>query len=167
MANGDSKNIVAPTVIAKGTIEDYDYDFFSGTSAAAPIVSGVVALMYQKFKEKTGLSLNKLSMRNSTAKAMIIHSADDMKVSHWILDVAETLGEGSLKTSFGKGPDFITGWGSVNAKGALDIIDNYDASSQKFERFREFEIYNGMIKKWITPNSLSTFKQFVDENGRL
>ena len=148
MANGDSKNIVAPTVIAKGTIEDYDYDFFSGTSAAAPIVSGVVALMYQKFKEKTGLSLNKLSMRNSTTKAMLIHSADDMKGSHWILDVAETLDEGSLKTSFGKGPDFITGWGSVNAKGALDIIDNYDASSQKFERFREFEIYNGMIKKW-------------------
>ena len=36
----------------------------------------------------------------------------------------------------------------MNAKGALDIIDGYDVVTQKFGRFREFEIYNGMVKKW-------------------
>ena len=56
--------------------------------------------------------------------------------------------EKKVRVSYGQGPDFVTGWGSVNAKGALDIIDGYDAANQKFERFREFEIYNGMVKKW-------------------
>lgn len=159
MANGDSKNIVAATTVLKGTMEncDADYDYFSGTSAAAPIVTGIVALMYQKFWKKTGLSLEKFSMRNSTTKAILIHSANDMygimdainvDVYRTSVDVLKMPYDTDALVSYGKGPDFITGWGSVNAKGALDIIDGYDATTQKFERFREFEIYNGMVKKW-------------------
>ena len=51
----------------------------AGTSQASPFITGIVALMYQKYKEKTGLSLNDYSMRNSTTKALLIHSAKDMK----------------------------------------------------------------------------------------
>lgn len=143
MAQGDREGLVAATTVGKGVVAGYNHDFMCGTSASAPVVSGIVALMYQKFREKTGLPLEKLSMRNSTTKAMLIHSADDMTGFHYVVDVD------SLKSvRYGKGPDFITGWGSVNAKGALDIIGGYDATTQKFERFREFEIYNGMVKKW-------------------
>ena len=165
MANGDAKNIVVATNVGKGTIENYDYDFFYGTSASTPIVTGILALMYQKFREKTGLPLEIFSMRNSTTKAMLIHSAVDLDGIHdesHNIDVYRTMvefykqplphvnknGYQTVYVSYGKGPDFITGWGKVNASGALDIIENYDAASQKFDRFREFEIYNGMTKKW-------------------
>ena len=152
MANGEQKGIVVATTTGKGTMErcDYDYDYFWATSAAAPVVTGIVALMYQKFKKMTGVSLENLSMRNSTSKAILIHSADDMKgcvLTDRNPDLTMTLRENSY-APYGKGPDFITGWGSVNAKGALDIIEDYDAATQKFDRFREFEIYNGMVKKW-------------------
>ena len=151
MAHGANESLVATTVVGNGTITGYDYDFMCGTSAAAPVVTGIVALMYQKLWKKTGLPLEQLSMRNSTTKAMLIHSADDMAGSHFVYDVAEydppSLGK-SMFVKYGKGPDFITGWGSVNAMGALNIIEGYDATIQKFEKFREFEIYNGMTKKW-------------------
>ena len=167
MANGDLNNLVAATLVGKGKIEGYDYALFDGTSAAAPVVSGIVALMYQKFREKTGISLEKLSMRNSTTKALLIHSANDLEGLHDATNNADVYrttidfleqpallpyigknGGPVAYVSYGKGPDFITGWGSINAKGALDIIEGYDATTQKFERFREFEIYNGMVKKW-------------------
>lgn len=145
MAQGDREGHVAATTVGKGVVAGYNHDFMCGTSASAPVVSGIVALMYQKFRETTGLPLEKLSMRNSTTKAMLIHSADDMTGFHYVVDVNSLT---SVSVRYGKGPDFITGWGSVNAKGALDIIGGYDATTQKFERFREFEIYNGMVKKW-------------------
>ena len=161
MAQGDKESFVAATTIGKGIVVDDNHDFMCATSASAPVVSGIVALMYQKFKEKTGLPLEKLSMRNSTTKAMLIHSAIDMTGSQDIQDVDRTcqalgktqgcnysgiLYQGAVR--YGKGPDFISGWGSVNARGTLGVIEGYDATTQKFERFREFEIYNGMVKKW-------------------
>ena len=162
MAQGERSGFISATTIGttgNGTIKGYDYAFMCGTSAAAPFVSGVVALMYQKFNEKTGESLDVLSMRNSTTKAMLIHSAVDMNdqnpldgnplyKSLNIIDVNKTMNDGDARVFYKKGPDFITGWGSVNAKGALDIIEGYDATTQKFDRFREFEIYNGMTKRW-------------------
>ena len=162
MAQGEDEGLIAATTIGKGVVVDYNHDFMCGTSAAAPVVSGVVSLMYQKFRDKTGKPLEDIPMRNSTTKAILIHSANDMAGSHSVIDVERfskaILGDGVLDpvslrakmgiVQYGKGPDFITGWGSVNAKGALDIIDGYDATTQKFERFREFEIYNGMVKKW-------------------
>ena len=150
MANGDWANIVAATTVGKGTIEDYDYDYFCGTSASAPVVTGVVALMYQKFKEKTGLSLDLLSMRNSTTKALLIHSAVDMVGTHTAsknVDVSATVGTNKF-VSYGEGPDFITGWGRIDAAGALGVIENYDAATRRFDRFREFGIYNGAKKRW-------------------
>ena len=160
MAQGEKEVFVAATTVGKGIVAGNNHDFMCGTSASAPIVSGIVALMYQKFKEKTGLPLEEHSMRNSTTKAMLIHSANDMTGDHTVIDVQQSYSQSSNQTmedllakmgsvKYGKGPDFISGWGSVNAKGALDIIDDYNTTTKKFEKFREFEIYNGMVKKWV------------------
>ena len=130
----------------------------NGTSQASPFVAGVVALMYQKFKEKTGLPLDYLSMRNSTTKALLIHTAIDMKdrtCTNYVLDDDDYDDDYDFFnidiknwTPYGVGPDFATGWGRVDAEAALGMIENFDAGSKTFDKFREFHIYQGTQKRW-------------------
>lgn len=130
------------------------YGESSGTSMAAPFVSGIAALMYQKFRTKTGLSLDKFSMRNSTVKAILIHTSIDMEDSQqahvaYNSDISAAEHDGNLYyTPYGKGPDFATGWGRVDAESALGYIEDYDETSKSFSRFREFDISNGQEKNW-------------------
>lgn len=133
----------------------YKYMGDGGTSAAAPVVSGIAALMYQKFHRQTGEPLDKRSMRNSTVKALLIHSAVDMEDSeeaHFAcnpdLDAAHHDGNCHY-TPYGKGPDFATGWGYVDGKAALDLISDYDSRTKEFPKFKEVEIGNGFEKRWI------------------
>lgn len=140
----------------KGGACDYDYPIDGGTSASAPFVSGIAALMYQKFRDTTGEQLDKHSMRNSTIKALMIHTAKDMADSpetHFSsnpdLDVAHRDGQPHY-TPYGEGPDFATGWGMVDGAAALNMISGYDSVSKKFSRFREIEIGNGVEKRWMT-----------------
>lgn len=49
-----------------------------GTSMAAPVVSGIAALLYQKYASITKMPLNEKSLKNSTVKAILIHTAEDM-----------------------------------------------------------------------------------------
>lgn len=99
----------------------------AGTSQAAPFVTGIAALMYQKFHKMTNLSLNEYSMRNSTVKALLIQSADFYSNNK---------------------PSFTAGWGYVNAQEALALIDTFDPYRKEFDKFREFEIYNTAQKRW-------------------
>ncbi len=126
-----------------------------GTSQAAPFVSGVAALMYQKFHKQTGDPLDKHSMRNSTTKALLIHTAVDMEDSeeaHFAsnpdLNRAHNDGKPHF-TPYGKGPDFATGWGYINGKAALDMISDYNKKTKEFPKFKEIEIGNGIEKRWI------------------
>ena len=126
----------------------------AGTSMSAPFVSGIAALMYQRYAQKTGLPLNENSMRNSTAKAILIHTAEDMADSIGfargpVPDVSSAENDGTLHlVKYGKGPDFATGWGKVNGKEALAVIDGYNRKTQKFDRFREFELEHGKEIRW-------------------
>ena len=147
--------VISPTECKGGSC---GYDFLSegGTSESAPFVSGIAALMYQKFRDTTGDSLHKHSIRNSTVKALMIHTAVDMEDS----PAAHFSSNPDLRaahhddlahyTPYGKGPDFATGWGYVDGKAALDMISDYDKKTKEFARFREIEIGNGIEKRWTT-----------------
>ncbi len=152
---------IKPDIMAPGTnimssvpkaLEGKFYEKNSGTSMAAPFVSGIAALMYQKFQKQTGLPLESFSLRNSTTKALLIHSAIDMQgCSNENVDIAilnKKQPQPQLCTPYTHGPDFATGWGRVDAKGALSLITGYDANARTFTKFREFEVYEGAQKSW-------------------
>lgn len=140
----------------------YRYLGAGGTSQSAPFVSGIAALMYQKFHKQTKDPLETHSLRNSTTKALLIHTAVDMEDSeeaHFACnpDLDATHNDGKCHfTPYGKGPDFATGWGYVDGKKALDFIDNYDTITKEFPKFKEIEIGNGIEKRWtIKVDSIS------------
>ena len=150
---GFVRGIVVPDLCRNGSC-GYAYQAEGGTSMSAPFVSGIAALMYQKFRETTGDSLDKHSMRNSTVKALMIHTAIDMVDSpeaHFAgnpdLDNAHRDGRTHF-TPYGEGPDFATGWGRVDGKAALDMISQYNKKTKLFARFREIEIGKDMEKRW-------------------
>ena len=149
------RGIIAPDT-CKYDFCGYSYLTDGGTSNAAPFVSGIAALMYQKFRDTTGDSLNRHSMRNSTVKALMIHTAVDMEDSpaaHFSsnpdLQAAHHDGQPHY-TPYGKGPDFATGWGYVDGKAALDLISDYNGKTKEFAKFREIEIEHGVEKRWTT-----------------
>ena len=155
----------------------YRYFGAGGTSQSAPFVSGIAALMYQKFHKQTGDPLEKHSMRNSTTKALLIHTAIDMEDSeeaHFACNPDITAAHNNGKcyfTPYGKGPDFATGWGYVDGKRALDLISDYDTTTREFPRFKEIEIGNGIEKRWSinvdsTRNHLRTTLVWDDAPGK-
>ena len=78
---------------------DSSYKFDSGTSMAAPSVTGAAALLLRHWRNDPYYSSDPLS---STMKAIMIHSADEA---------------GSAE-----GPDYAFGWGLINAQGAAELI---------------------------------------------
>ena len=71
----------------------------SGTSAACPGIAGVSAQMYQAYKELNGGRIPESAL----IKALLMNSADDL---------------GNV------GPDFLFGWGRVNAWRAFKLLRN-------------------------------------------
>lgn len=81
-----------------------DYRVLSGTSMAAPAVTGIVALMIQSYREDyLGVPDSTLTPLPSTIKALLCHSADDMGNA---------------------GPDYQFGWGGIRANEARQLILN-------------------------------------------
>lgn len=77
---------------------DVSYANYSGTSMATPSAAGAAALLIQLYNE----CFPQEAMLSSTLKALLIHTADDIG---------------------NPGPDYINGWGLVNAHGAAELID--------------------------------------------
>ncbi len=81
-----------------------------GTSAAAPGISGVLAQLYHAYRSFNGGN----NPESALLKSSLLNAADDL---------------GNV------GPDFQFGWGRVNAKNALEIIENNQYFSDDITQF--------------------------------
>ena len=103
---------IKPDLVAPGngittTNGTNNYATVSGTSMSAPHVSGTIALMLERWN-KSGYDEDPLP---STIKALLLDSTTDLHRS----------GNGSEIID---GPDYVNGYGLLNAKGAVDRIIN-------------------------------------------
>ncbi|GAA4422796.1 hypothetical protein GCM10023188_00810 [Pontibacter saemangeumensis] len=87
-------------VLSSSSNSDRDYTTLSGTSMAAPNVSGTLLLLQEHFANLNSGAV----MRAATLKALAIHTADEAGTA--------------------KGPDYIYGWGLLDAERAANMITN-------------------------------------------
>jgi glycosidase len=97
------------------------YGTSSGTSMSSPNATGTAALLVQEYRRL----FPEGAMRSSTLKGLLIHTADD---------------RGNA------GPDYKHGWGLINAKAAVDLIRDHQASP---------------AKKRITENTITSSNQVI------
>ncbi|CAM3824572.1 S8 family serine peptidase [Pontibacter korlensis] len=87
-------------VLSTTSTNDRSYAVQSGTSMAAPNVSGTLLLLQEHYANLKSGSF----MRASTLKGLAIHTADEAGAS--------------------AGPDYVYGWGLLNAEQAASVISN-------------------------------------------
>ena len=85
---------------------DSDYDTISGTSMATPSVTGSIVLLQEHYEDENGIGNY---MKASTAKALVIHTADEAGGS--------------------EGPDYRFGWGLMNTDRAAQYISDNGTSN--------------------------------------
>jgi hypothetical protein len=96
---------IKPDICANGSqlnsscsASDTDYCSKSGTSMSAPSITGSIALLQEHYFNTHAGAF----MRSATAKALVIHTADDVG---------------------NPGPDYSNGWGRMNTLEAADFIN--------------------------------------------
>lgn len=95
---------IKPDICAVGssvysTTDPNNYELKSGTSMACPGVAGTLAQLYHAYKDLNGGT----NPNSGLMKATILNTADDL---------------GNV------GPDYIYGWGRINARRAYNLISN-------------------------------------------
>lgn len=102
---------IKPDISAKGvgtssctSSTNFAYDIFSGTSMAAPAITGLVALLQKHYNNSAGSY-----MRAATVRGLICHSARE--------------------AGFYDGPDYEFGWGLADGLTAANIITNRGVST--------------------------------------
>jgi subtilisin family serine protease len=93
------------------------YRVLSGTSMASAAASGVLTLVLERYARTYGVNLSQSPPLPSTLRAVMIHAAVDKAGSP-----SFTNPDGVARDS--PGPDFLTGWGLINAKRAVELVAN-------------------------------------------
>lgn len=97
-------------VTSVGVASASDVDVLGGTSMAAPAVTGVFALWHGYYNE-----LYKKNMSSASTRALMAHTARE--------------------TGPAPGPDFMFGWGLINAAKGVEIMDNAVTETSLFNEF--------------------------------
>ncbi len=119
VAPGCTDSIAAPNVgIQAASCGTQGYTGKCGTSMAAPVVSGIIALMMEQFQDTYG----NLPNYPSTYKAMLIHSAIDMIKTKEFATREFDNPDTTDHVLYHAGPDFATGYGLVDAEGARELV---------------------------------------------
>lgn len=93
------------------------YRVTGGTSMAAPATTGTLSLILQQWAATFNVNLDNNPPWPSTLRAIIIHSARDVSSLVWF-DNADARVEAF------PGPDFVTGWGIIDAEAAVNVVQN-------------------------------------------
>lgn len=112
-----STNYLNPSRDNEGNIANNEYRYMNGTSMAAPAVTGVFT-MWQEWAIKYGAE--KSPYKASTLRALMAHTADE--------------------TGPAPGPDHIFGWGLLNAKAGIEVLEG--ARDSKGDAFIEERVLN-------------------------
>ena len=96
-------------------------DFFRaaiGSSMSAAAAAGAVALMLEQYASTYAANLDQTPPLPSTLRAVMIHTAVDKHTSTpW-----QPNADGEVKPAVG--PDFVTGWGLIDAQAAVSAVAN-------------------------------------------
>ena len=123
------------------------YDGSGGTSLAAPVATGVVALLMERLAERHGVDLVADPLRPSTFKALLVQTAEDV--------VQETPARRELPnpdtgapTPCFAGPDFATGFGRIDAARAVRLVDAHEPTHR---RWVEASLEHGRAHRYRVP----------------
>lgn len=119
--------------------EEWTYGEFGGTSSAAPVATGVAALLLEALGDSSGRDLELEPFRPATVRAILMETADDM-----VYETAAVMDRNNPDTgepvTFGPGPDFATGFGMLDAVAAVELAEE--------GRFREDHVAEGATRRY-------------------
>lgn len=116
---------VKPDISANGvnvtsTFDNGGYGVFSGTSMAAPSVTGSINLLREHWENLFGDSADVWA---STWKGLVLHTADESGSS--------------------PGPDYRFGWGLMNSQESAEIISDQSAEADSLPYLKEVRLESG------------------------
>jgi Subtilase family/GEVED domain/Secretion system C-terminal sorting domain len=140
------------SLLSLNSTNDNSYTTLSGTSMSSPNVSGSLILLQELYQLQY-----KAFMRSATLKGLVLHTADDAGKA---------------------GPDYIFGWGVMNAQKAAEAILNRNNSFQISEKtLTTNETYTQQIVAsgsgplvvticWTDPEAIATTTNITGFNNR-
>jgi|GEM_PF-3381711 len=129
------------------------YELSSGTSMASPAAAGVAALALEQLQSLGHFDLERRPPRPATVRALLSHTARDLKRPEAPVRVIPNPDTGEPSV-YGRGPDWNTGYGLVDAWALARLIDAHGEST----RLREDK---------ISPGSLHRYRVHVSGSGPL
>jgi subtilisin family serine protease len=123
------------------------YEGSGGTSLAAPVATGVVALLMERLAARHGIDLVTEPLLPSTFKALLIQTAEDVVQEAPARRELPNPDTGAPTPSFA-GPDFATGFGRIDAERAVRLVDAHGPGSR---RWTEAALAQGQAHRYRVP----------------